>query len=74
MTWAFDLWSHEDVAQNADAIQERVRDGSMPCDGAWPDEQIDLFRDWIAQWNACLRRFPESRQPASKPMPAAGRG
>jgi len=21
----------------------------MPCDGAWPDEQIDLFQNWIAQ-------------------------
>jgi hypothetical protein len=49
MTWAFDLWSHDDVAQNADAILDRLRDGSMPCDGAWPDEQIDLFRGWIAQ-------------------------
>jgi hypothetical protein len=49
MEWAFDLWSHDDVARNADAILERLRDGSMPCDGAWPDERIDLFQGWVAQ-------------------------
>ncbi|HYY04469.1 MAG TPA: hypothetical protein VE736_11345 [Gaiellaceae bacterium] len=46
MTWAFDLWSRDDVAGNSEAILERLRDGSMPCDGAWPDEQITLFRNW----------------------------
>ncbi len=34
MKWAFDLWSHDDVARNTDAILERLRDGTMPCDGA----------------------------------------
>jgi hypothetical protein len=24
-----------------------VSDGSMPCDGAWPQEQVDLFRSWV---------------------------
>ena len=47
MKWAFDLWSHDDVAQNSDAILERLRSGTMPCDGAWPDEQIAVFADWI---------------------------
>ena len=47
MKWAFDLWSHDDVARNSDAILDRLRDGTMPCDGAWPDEQITLFQDWI---------------------------
>lgn len=47
MKWAFDLWSHDDVARNGDAILERLRDGSMPCDGAWPDEQIAVFEDWV---------------------------
>jgi hypothetical protein len=46
MTWAFDLWSHEDVAGNSDAILERLRDGTMPCDGAWPDEQVARFQAW----------------------------
>ena len=43
----FDLWNHADVVENADAIAERLRDGSMPCDGAWPGEQVELFDDWI---------------------------
>jgi hypothetical protein len=21
--------------------------GTMPCDGAWPDEQIAAFQDWV---------------------------
>jgi len=47
MRFAFDLWSGGDVAANADAILERLRSGSMPCDGAWPAEQVTLFEDWI---------------------------
>jgi len=47
MTWAFDLWSHDDVARNSGAILERLRDGTMPCDGAWSDEQIALFQGWV---------------------------
>ncbi len=46
MKWAFDLWSHDDVAGNKDAILGRLRNGTMPCDGAWPDEQIALFQRW----------------------------
>jgi hypothetical protein len=45
---AFDLSVHEDVVANADGILERLRDGSMPCNGAWPTEQIDRFSQWIA--------------------------
>ena len=47
MTFAFDLWSHDDVARNSDAILRRLRDGTMPCDGAWPDEQIAAFQGWV---------------------------
>jgi hypothetical protein len=43
----FDLWSYEDVRDNADAILERVSDGSMPCDSEWPQEHVDLFQRWI---------------------------
>jgi hypothetical protein len=48
MLGQFDLWSYDDVVQNKDAILGRLADGSMPCDGAWPAEQIELFRSWIA--------------------------
>ena len=47
MRWAFDLWSYQDVADNAPAILQRLRAGSMPCDGAWPEERIELFRGWV---------------------------
>jgi hypothetical protein len=42
----FDLWSHDDVSRHADAILARLQDGSMPCDGAWPQAQVDLFQRW----------------------------
>jgi len=43
----FDLSKHADVAANADAILARLAEGSMPCDGAWPQESVDLFKAWI---------------------------
>jgi hypothetical protein len=47
MKWAFDLWSHDDLSEHAEAILARLRDGSMPCDGAWPQSQVDLFQRWV---------------------------
>jgi hypothetical protein len=47
MIAAFDLWSFDDVKANADATLGAVRSGSMPCDMAWPDEQIELLERWI---------------------------
>jgi hypothetical protein len=47
MKWAFDLSSYDDVAANSDAILGKLRDGTMPCDGALPEEQIDLFQRWV---------------------------
>jgi hypothetical protein len=47
MTFAFDLWEVGDVRANADAILERLREGTMPCDTEWPDEQIQLFDRWV---------------------------
>jgi hypothetical protein len=44
---AFDLWSYDDVVANSDAIFERLSKGEMPCDGAWPDEQVALFESWM---------------------------
>ena len=48
MRFAFDLWSYADVASHADAIAGRLRAGTMPCDGPWPPEQIDVFERWLA--------------------------
>jgi hypothetical protein len=46
MRFAFDLWSADDVRANADAILDRLRAGTMPCDGTWSDEWIAVFRRW----------------------------
>jgi hypothetical protein len=46
MRFAFDLWDYREVAGHAAEILARLRDGSMPCDGAWSSERIDLFERW----------------------------
>jgi hypothetical protein len=48
MTFAFDLWDIDDVRTNADAILGRLREGTMPCDGGWSSEEVELFSRWIA--------------------------
>jgi hypothetical protein len=48
MEYIFNLWDYNDVCAQAENILERLEDGSMPCDGEWPPEQIELFRHWIA--------------------------
>jgi hypothetical protein len=47
MRFAFDLWSADDVTQHADEILDRVDNGSMPCDGKWPADRIEVFRRWV---------------------------
>jgi CDGSH-type Zn-finger protein/truncated hemoglobin YjbI/ferredoxin len=47
MKFAFDLWSYDDVKANAQAILDRLDKGTMPCDGAWPREQIAAFERWL---------------------------
>ena len=47
MEFAFDLWSYEDVKAQAQPIVERLRAGTMPCDGAWAVEKVDAFQRWI---------------------------
>jgi hypothetical protein len=47
MSAVFDLSSYEDVRANADAIYGRLSDGTMPCDGAWPSDQVERFRSWM---------------------------
>jgi hypothetical protein len=47
MRFAFDLWSYDDVSRHADAILGAVKTGSMPCDGAWEPEQVEMLEQWI---------------------------
>lgn len=46
MSFAFDLWKYEDVKKYAEEILNRLQNGSMPCDGAWEKEKLDLFSKW----------------------------
>ena len=47
MLFAFDLSSYDDVRENAEEIHDRLADGTMPCDAAWPAAEIERFRTWI---------------------------
>jgi CDGSH-type Zn-finger protein/truncated hemoglobin YjbI len=47
MKFAFDLWVYADVRDNAQAILDRVKDGTMPCDGAWPAEWVGVLDRWV---------------------------
>ena len=48
MMFAFDLWSYEDVKENASDILARIEDGSMPCDEPWDEQRIEKLKAWIA--------------------------
>lgn len=52
MERAFDLWSYDDVRARASDILERVKNGTMPCDGAWPAERVQLFEHWVDRGTA----------------------
>ncbi|MGW5108662.1 ferritin-like domain-containing protein [Nocardia sp. NPDC004123] len=46
MSFVFDLWSLDDVTKHAAEILDRLAAGTMPCDGAWSTEKVDVFRRW----------------------------
>jgi hypothetical protein len=47
MTFAFDLFSYDDVSAHADRILVRLKAGEMPCDREWPAGQVELFERWL---------------------------
>ena len=47
MRYHFDLGSYDDVSTYADRILQRLQAGTMPCDGAWPADQVEVFERWI---------------------------
>jgi CDGSH-type Zn-finger protein/truncated hemoglobin YjbI len=47
MSFAFDLWSCDDVSARAADILARLQDGSMPCDAAWDAAKIEVFQRWV---------------------------
>ncbi len=49
MQFAFDLSAYQDVRDNAEEIESRLAEGSMPCDGPWPADHVALFRQWMSE-------------------------
>ena len=47
MLAAFDLFDYGDVVERADDIVGALRSGQMPCDGAWPESQVETLQQWI---------------------------
>jgi hypothetical protein len=47
MTAVFDLFDYGDVAEQADDIAGALRSGQMPCDGPWPESQVETLQQWI---------------------------
>ena len=45
--FGLDLHDYEQAKDHAAEILERVADGSMPCDEAWPEDRVALFRRWM---------------------------
>jgi hypothetical protein len=43
----FDLSSYDDVKAKSEGIYARLENGTMPCDGAWPKQQVTLFKRWM---------------------------
>ena len=64
MRFAFDLWSHSDVTAHAEAILDQLKAGTMPCDGAWSPERVDVFRRWIDDGKP--KRAPTKPDPSSR--------
>jgi hypothetical protein len=52
MLGRFDLWSSEDVRDNAPAILGALQRGTMPCDGRWSADDIALLARWLASGTA----------------------
>lgn len=47
MAFVFDLAAYDDVREYAGEILDRLDDGTMPCDGAWPAERVGRVRAWV---------------------------
>jgi hypothetical protein len=45
--YGVDLSSYEDVKKRAADIYGRLVEGDMPCDGAWPTDSLNSFKEWM---------------------------
>ena len=46
-SFGLNLSKYEDVKEWSTRIYSRLVDGSMPCYGAWPKKNVQLFKKWI---------------------------
>ena len=44
--FGLDISAYADVKTQAEEILTRLLDGSMPCDGAWPQSRTEVFARW----------------------------
>ncbi len=42
-----DLSSYEEVKKKAPSIYARLSAKDMPCDGAWSDNSLQKFKEWM---------------------------
>ena len=47
MEFMLDLWSYDDVKENAQGILDSVSNSRMPPGNPWPADKIDIFKQWI---------------------------
>jgi hypothetical protein len=45
--FGLDLSSYSDVKAKAQSILATLLKGTMPCDGAWPEDRVALFKRWM---------------------------
>jgi hypothetical protein len=57
--YGLDLSKYQDVVAQAANILSRLEAGDMPCDGAWPPENVALFAQWISDGK--LEKAPPAR-------------
>jgi hypothetical protein len=49
--YGLDLSSYEQVKKKAPEIYACLKDGSMPCDEPWPNDEVALFKaGWMKAW------------------------
>jgi hypothetical protein len=45
--YGINLSSLAAVKEHAHDIHSRLKDGDMPCDGAWPASNVAKFKQWM---------------------------
>ncbi|MBI1800298.1 MAG: hypothetical protein HYR71_01560 [Chloroflexi bacterium] len=43
----FNLSKYDDVKKHAKDIYQRTKDGDMPCDKPWSQDNVKKFKEWL---------------------------